>query len=103
MTDRSQHVTSVTRSLPASPADLISPLISATPPAPPTPTLESAMHHIPEQMARNQQAHRLAEAQSWRVRRAAVAARRAESAERRARLAREAAVLAHQSAYADAR
>jgi hypothetical protein len=62
--------------------------------ATPSSTLESDMHLVPEQMARNHLENRQREAELWRLRRAARAVRRAEAAERRARLAREAAVLA---------
>jgi hypothetical protein len=66
--------------------------------------LETAMHHIPEQMARSHMSVRHAEAQQSRMVRVAVAARRAAAAERRARMAREAAVqAARQAAVAAAR
>lgn len=66
--------------------------------------LETAMHHIPEQMARSHMSSRQAEAQHSRIVRVAVAARRAAAAERRARMAREAAVqAARQAAVAAAR
>jgi hypothetical protein len=68
------------------------------PRAAPTSTLESDMHLVPEQLARNHMEHRQAEAAAWRQRRVALALRRAEAAERRARLAREAAVLAARDA-----
>lgn len=61
-------------------------------------TLESAMHLVPEQLARNHMQHRHREVELWRARRVALALRKAEAAERRARLAREAAVLAAREA-----
>jgi hypothetical protein len=73
--------------------------VLGTPPrAAPTSTLESDMHLVPEQLARNHMQHRHREAEAWRVRRVALAVRKAEAAERRARLAREAAVLAAREA-----
>jgi len=68
----------------------------ATPPR--STDLETAMHHIPEQMARSHMSVRHAEAQQSRMVRVAVAARRAAAAERRARIAREAAVQAARQA-----
>ena len=62
--------------------------------ATPASTLETDMHLVPEQMARNHLESRQREVEQWRLRRVARALRRAEAAERRARHAREEAVVA---------
>jgi hypothetical protein len=96
MTPRPQHdAAPASRSLPALVADQHT---EAPPTAVLTSTLETDMHLIPEQMARNHLENRYAEAERSRIRRIAHAARRAHAAERRARLAREAAVLAAREA-----
>ena len=73
-------------------------VLGLPPRAAPTSTLESDMHTVPEQLARNHMQHRHREVEVWRARRVALAMRKAEAAERRARLAREAAVLAAREA-----
>ena len=61
--------------------------------ATPASTLETDMHLVPEQMARDHLESRSGGG-AWRLRRVARALRRAEAAERRARHAREEAVVA---------